>query len=121
MVLIEHFDGKFPLWLAPEQVRVLPISDDNVAYAESIAADLAEDGFRVEVEDRSWTIGRKIQDTHADRVPYMVVVGDDEEADGTISVRDREEREQKDIDPEAFRDHLLDERAEQRLGPDFLE
>jgi threonyl-tRNA synthetase len=117
-VMIEHFKGNFPLWLAPEQVRILPITDDNVAYAEAIAAELGE--FRVEVEDRSWTIGRKIQQAHDDRVPYMLVLGDDEEEAGTISVRDRLERERADVAVEAFRDHLRGERDEKRTEADFL-
>ena len=120
MVLIEHFDGKFPLWLAPEQVRILPVSDDNLEYARSVAADLEADGFRVEVEDRDWTVGKKIQQTHEDRVPYMLILGDDEEASGDISVRDREERERKDVAFEAFHEHLLAERDERRIEPDFL-
>ena len=118
MVLIEHFDGKFPTWLAPEQVRILPISDDQLDYAREIADLLSE--FRVEVEDRDWTVGRKIRQGHEDRVPYMVIVGGDEAEAGTISVRDREEREADDVDPEAFREHLLTERDEQRLEPEFL-
>ena len=120
MVLIEHFDGKFPLWLAPEQVRILPVSDDNLEYARSVAADLEADGFRVEVEDRDWTVGKKIQQTHEDRVPYMLILGDDEEESGDISVRDREERERKDVEFEAFHEHLLAERDERRIKPDFL-
>jgi threonyl-tRNA synthetase len=118
MVLIEHFDGKFPTWLSPEQVRILPISDDNVPYAEAIAAEL--DGFRVEVEDRSWTIGRKITEAHQDRVPYMLIVGDDEEEAGTISVRDRKERERNDVDVEAFHDYLEREVDQKHLEPTFL-
>ncbi|WP_254535425.1 threonine--tRNA ligase [Halomarina litorea] len=117
-VMIEHFNGRFPLWLAPEQVRVLPITDDNVAYAESVAAELGE--FRVEVEDRSWTVGRKIQQAHDDRVPYMLVVGDNEEESGTVSVRDRMERERQDVPVEAFRDHLERERDEKRVEANFL-
>ncbi|MDY6818705.1 MAG: threonine--tRNA ligase, partial [Halobacteriales archaeon] len=118
MVLIEHFNGNFPLWLAPEQVRILPITDDNLDYAREIADEL--DGFRVEVENRSWTIGRKIQQAHDDNVPYMVIIGDDEEAAGTISVRDRAEREANDVDLGAFHAHLQEERAEKRSEPDFL-
>ena len=118
MVLIEHFDGKFPTWLAPEQVRILPISDDNVAYAESVAEELDE--FRVEVEDRSWTIGRKITEAHQDRVPYMLIVGDDEEEAGTISVRDRKERERNEVDVSEFRDYLDREVGQQHLEPTFL-
>jgi threonyl-tRNA synthetase len=121
MVLIEHFDGKFPLWLAPEQVRVLPISDDNRGYAERVRAALEEDGFRASVEDHDWTVGRKIRAAHDDRIPYQVIVGDAEEADGTISVRDRRERERKDVDLDAFRAHLRDEREAKRTVPDFVD
>ncbi|KTG11236.1 threonine--tRNA ligase [Haloprofundus marisrubri] len=121
MVLIEHFNGKFPLWLAPEQVRVLPISDDNLDYAEEVAEELREEGLRVGVENRSWTIGRKIQDTHTDRVPYMIIIGDNEQEAGTVSVRDRKEREENDVDRDAFRAHLREERDDKRVEPDFLD
>jgi threonyl-tRNA synthetase len=121
MVLIEHFDGKFPLWLAPEQVRVLPISERHFGYAGEVADELSADGFRVEVETRDWTIGRKIAEGHEDRVPYMLIVGDDEVEAGSVSVRDRKEREEKDVDREAFREHLLAEREEKRLSPDYLD
>ena len=119
MVLIEHFNGKFPLWLAPEQVRILPVSDDNLGYAHRLANELG--GFRVEIEDRSWTVGRKIQQAHSDRVPYMLIVGDEEEEAGTVSVRDRKERERSDVDPETLRAHLVAERDEKRVEPDFLD
>ncbi|WP_435099919.1 threonine--tRNA ligase [Halarchaeum sp. P4] len=117
-VIIEHFNGKFPTWLAPEQVRVLPISDDNLDYAREVAAELGD--YRVEVEDRSWTIGKKIQATHEDRVPYMVIVGGDEAESGTISVRDRKEREANDVDPVEFREHLEREVEQKHLEPTFL-
>jgi threonyl-tRNA synthetase len=117
-VIIEHFDGKFPFWLAPEQVRVLPISDDNREYAEAVADELGE--FRVTVEDHDWTVGRKIRAGHEDRVPYMIIVGGDEEEAGTISVRDRAEREEGDVDLAAFRDHLRAERDDKHVEPDFL-
>jgi threonyl-tRNA synthetase len=120
MVLIEHFDGKFPLWLAPEQVRILPVSDGNLDYAQSVADELGAEDFRVEVEERDWTVGKKIQQTHEDRVPYMLVLGDNEEDAGDISVRDRAEREQKDVSLEAFLDHIIAEREERRIKPDFL-
>ncbi len=118
-VMIEHFNGKFPLWLAPEQVRILPVSDDNIEYAEEIKAELGD--FRVGIEDRSWTVGRKIQDAHADRVPYMIIVGGNEEESGTISVRDRKEREQQDVSLAEFKQHLEGERGEKRVEPDFLD
>ena len=118
-VLIEQFNGNFPTWLAPEQVRILPISDDNIAYAEELQRELGR--FRVEVEDRSWTIGKKIRQSHDDRVPYMLIVGDDEEKAGTVSVRDREERERNDVSVATFRDHLAAEVEARRTEPDFLD
>ncbi len=119
MVLIEHFDGNFPTWLAPEQVRILPVSDDNVGYAKQLKNRYLSE-FRVEIEDRSWTVGKKIQAAHDDRVPYMLVVGDDEEGAGTVSVRDRFEAEAKGVDVETFRDHLESEVDEKRVEPDFV-
>mgnify|MGYP000333175511 CR=1 FL=1 len=119
MVLIEHFDGKFPFWLAPEQVRILPISDDQLGYAHRVKNELGD--FRVSVEDRSWTLGRKIREAQEDRVPYMIVVGGDEEEAGTISVRDRKEREDQDVEIETFRAHLDSEYDEKRIEPDFLD
>ncbi|MEA1930146.1 MAG: threonine--tRNA ligase [Euryarchaeota archaeon] len=120
MVLIEHFNGKFPLWLAPEQVRILPISDDELGYAHRLKNDLEDNDFRVDIEDRSWTLGRKIREAQTDRVPYMVIVGGDEVEDGTISVRDRKEREAQDVAPDEFVDHLVEERNDKREEPDFL-
>ena len=120
MVLIEHFNGNFPLWLAPEQVRVLPVSDDTLGYAHRVKNTLDEAGFRVEVEDRDWPVGRKIREAHDDRLPYMVVVGGDEEAAGTVSVRDRFENERNDVDLDEFVAHLEAERAEKRVEPDFV-
>ncbi|MFC7073924.1 threonine--tRNA ligase [Halovenus rubra] len=119
-VMIEHFGGDFPTWLAPEQVRILPVSDDNIGYAKRLKnADLGE--FRVEIEDRSWTVGKKIQAAHDDRVPYMIIVGDDEEDEGTVSVRDRFENQQKDFSVDEFRAHLEDEVGNKRIEPDFLQ
>ncbi|MFB6160630.1 MAG: threonine--tRNA ligase [Haloferacaceae archaeon] len=119
-VITEHFAGNFPLWLAPEQVRILPVSDDNRAYAERVADTLTEADLRVSVEDHDWTVGRKIRAAHDDRVPYMLIVGDREEEAGTVSVRDREERETDGVDVATFRDHLVAEREEKRVEPDFL-
>ena len=119
-VVIEHFNGRFPLWLAPEQVRVLPVTDGNLDYAEEVERELGSRGFRATVEDRDQTVGRKIRGAHDDRVPYMLIVGDDEEEANTVSVRDRQERERKDVDPSSFYDHLEAERDEKRTTPDFL-
>ena len=118
MVLIEHFNGNFPTWLAPEQVRILPVSDDNIGYAKQLKNRYLSE-FRVEIEDRSWTVGKKIQTAHDDRVPYMLVVGDDEAEAGTVSVRDRFENEKKDVDVDAFVSALENEVGEKRVEPDF--
>ena len=120
MVLIEHFDGNFPLWLAPEQVRILPVSDETLGYAHRVKNELEDAGFRVEVEDRDWTVGRKIRAGHDDRLPYMVIVGDDEQEAGTVSVRDRFENQRGDVDLDEFLSHLEGERAEKRTEPDFV-
>jgi threonyl-tRNA synthetase len=86
-ILIEHYGGRFPAWLAPVQVAVLPVSDPHVDYARRVAAGLAEAGVRVRVDDRSESVGRKIRDAELAKLPLMVVVGEREEADGTASVR----------------------------------
>ncbi|MFB6119105.1 threonine--tRNA ligase [Halosegnis sp.] len=117
-VLIEHFKGNFPTWLAPEQVRVLPISDDQLGYAHRVRNELDE--FRVEVDDRDWTIGRKIRAGHDDRVPYMLVVGGTEAEAGTVSVRDRFENEADEVPVETFREHLASEVQERTLEPNFV-
>jgi len=117
-VMIEHFKGNFPVWLAPEQVRILPVSDENLDYARKLQEELEE--FRVEVENRSWTVGKKIQAAHDDRVPYMVIVGDDEEQDETLSVRDREENEDRGFTVEEFRQQLEEEVEDKRVEPDCL-
>ena len=118
MVLIEHFGGDFPFWLAPEQVRILPISDDNLGYAHRVRNELS--AFRVEVEDRDMTVGRKIRAAHDDRVPYMVVVGDDEEGAGTVSVRDRFENERDGVEVSMFAAHLRGEVDDRTVEPDFV-
>ncbi|MFB6191245.1 MAG: threonine--tRNA ligase [Candidatus Nanohaloarchaea archaeon] len=117
-VMIEHFAGDFPTWLAPEQVRILPVSDDNLGYAHELEEEL--DDFRVDIEDRSWTLEKKIQAAHDDRVPYMLIVGDDEEDAGEVSVRDRDEREERGYTVEEFRSHLSEEVDEKRLEQDLL-
>ncbi|PSQ36704.1 threonine--tRNA ligase, partial [Halobacteriales archaeon QS_9_70_65] len=98
---------------------VLPISDDNLGYAKQVKNRYLDE-FRVEIEGRSWTIGKKIQQAHDDRVPYMLIVGDDEEQAGTVSVRDRFEAERNGVDVETFREHLRAEVAEKRVEPDFV-
>jgi len=87
--LIEKYEGKFPTWLCPEQVRVLPISEKYEEYAEKVKAELKKNGVLVTVDNRSEKIGFKIREARLAKVPYMLVVGQQEEADGTVSVRSR--------------------------------
>ncbi|MBO7684509.1 MAG: threonine--tRNA ligase [Kiritimatiellae bacterium] len=88
-ILIEHYAGAFPLWLAPEQVRVLPVSDKALAYAERVRSALRAAGFRVDVDGSAEKLGAKIREATLQKVPYQVVVGPRDEANGTVSVRSR--------------------------------
>lgn len=89
-ILIEHFAGKFPTWLAPVQVKVLPISDKFADYAEEVKKELEANDIRVEIDNRSEKIGYKIREARNERVPYMVVIGEKEETEKTIALRSRQ-------------------------------
>ena len=88
-VITEHFAGAFPVWLNPVQVKVLPITDRALEYADQIAKQLDAAGFRVEVDGRNEKIGKKIREAQLEKVPYMLVIGDKEAEAGTVSVRHR--------------------------------
>ena len=85
--LIEHYGGDFPVWLAPLQVMVIPVADRHLDYAHKLGAELKNDGIRVEVNARSETVNLKIRQAQLDKIPYMLVVGDREVADSTVSIR----------------------------------
>lgn len=93
-ILIEHFAGKFPVWISPVQVKVLPISDKFGSYAESVVKVLRDKGIRVEQDDRAEKIGYKIREARNERVPYMIIIGEKEQAEGTITVRSRNSGEE---------------------------
>jgi threonyl-tRNA synthetase len=86
-VLIEHYGGAFPVWLAPVQARVLPVADRHHEYAASVVARLRSEGLRGEADTRSEKIGFKIREAEIQKIPYILVVGDKETAAGTVSVR----------------------------------
>jgi threonyl-tRNA synthetase len=86
-IMLEHYGGELPLWLAPVQAIVLPVSDRFNGYASGVREVLAQDGLRVEVDERSESVGRKIRDAELRKIAYMLVVGEREEAEGTVSVR----------------------------------
>jgi threonyl-tRNA synthetase len=85
--LLEHYAGKFPVWLAPLQVKILPISDKYMDYANSILQTMKNADIRASIDDRSEKIGKKIRDTEMAKVPYMLVVGEKEAADGMVAIR----------------------------------
>jgi threonyl-tRNA synthetase len=85
--LLEHYAGKFPTWLAPLQVKILPISDKFMDYANTIFQTLKNADIRVEIDDRNEKIGKKIRDTELARVPYMLVIGEKEMNEGMVSIR----------------------------------
>ena len=101
-ILIEHYAGKFPVWLAPVQVKVLPITDRTRAYAEKVAAMLRDKGVRVEIDGRNEKIGYKIREAKLEKVPYVLVVGDSEEAEGTVNVNKRGVEEKFSMKAEDF-------------------
>jgi len=88
-VLIEHYAGAFPFWLAPVQVGLVPISERHTAYASKVEADLRAAGFRVETDARNEKMNAKIRDLANQKIPYILVFGDKEEAAGAVSVRTR--------------------------------
>jgi len=89
MILIEHFAGNFPTWLTPVQVKVLPITDRNLDYAQAVVRSLKAVGIRTELDDRNETLPAKIRDAQLEKVAYMLIVGDKEAKAGTVSVRKR--------------------------------
>ena len=112
-VLIEHTAGHFPLWLTPDQVSILPISEKYNDYARKVAAQLDVAGVRALIDDRNEKIGRKIRDNELKRVPYMVVVGEKEAADGTVAMRKQGGGEQATMSVAGFAKRINDEVAAQ--------
>ncbi|MBL8292265.1 MAG: threonine--tRNA ligase, partial [Bryobacterales bacterium] len=93
-ILVEHYAGAFPVWLAPVQAVVLPIADRHFDYARKVEQRLAAEGFRVEVDDSKEKVNNKIRIAQNQKVPYMLVVGDREAEQGTVSVRNRRHADQ---------------------------
>ncbi len=112
-VLIEHYAGDFPLWLAPLQARILPISEDQIDYAEGVAAELRERDIRVNIEYRSDKIGAKIRAAQLEKVPYMLIVGQKEVDDSQVSVRSRVEGDQGVMSVSALAD-LIQKRVDEK-------
>ena len=108
-ILIEHFAGAFPTWLAPVQVKVLPISDKYADYAKKVYEELQAAGIRVEMDTRSEKIGYKIREAQGQKIPYMLIAGAKEEEEGTVSVRSRFKGDEGSRTLEAFISDIKEE------------
>lgn len=93
-ILIEHYAGKFPVWLSPVQVKILPVSDKFLEYGRQVAGQLKAQGIRVEMDERNEKLGYKIRQARGERIPYLVILGEKEQASGTLSVRCRDAKEE---------------------------
>ncbi len=105
-ILIEHYAGKFPLWLAPVQVKILPISEKYVSYARELQKKLRTEGFRCEIDEKDEKIGYKIRMARLDRVPYIAVVGEKEAESNSVSVRERDAGDLGNMPIATFEEHL---------------
>ena len=108
-ILIEHFAGKFPLWLSPVQVEVIPVSDKFKDYAQKVADKLHAEGLRVHLDGRTEKVGYKIREAQVKKINYMLVIGEKEETSGKLSVRKRSGEEVQDVDVDEFIASLKDE------------
>ncbi|MGH1491697.1 MAG: His/Gly/Thr/Pro-type tRNA ligase C-terminal domain-containing protein, partial [Acidimicrobiales bacterium] len=105
-VLIEHFAGNFPLWLAPVQVEVLPVAEDHNEYASTVVERLKTAGFRVDMTEANDPLGKRIRRAKQQKLPYVLVVGDDDVAAGTVGVNPRGGEVERDVTVEDFIDRL---------------
>ena len=108
-VLIEHCAGKFPLWLTPEQVVILPISEKFNEYAEKVLQVLENADIRAQIDDRNEKTGKKIRDAEIKHIPYMIIVGEKEEGENTISVRKQGEGDMGSMTTQTFIDKINNE------------
>jgi threonyl-tRNA synthetase len=115
-ILIEHYAGAFPVWLAPVQVAVVPVADRHNQYAESVVAQLRDAGLRAEADLRSESVGKKIAESERQKMPCILVVGDRETEAGTVSVRRRGQGDLGARPLAELRDELLAEAAARSAG-----
>ena len=114
-ILIEHFAGKFPLWMAPVQIEVIPVSEKTNEYAEKVYEELKNRGFRVEIDTRNSQMGAKIRDAQMRKINYMLILGEKERDNSSISVRTRNNENINDIKLDKFMDDLSEEIKEKRM------
>jgi threonyl-tRNA synthetase len=114
-VLVEHYAGAFPVWLAPEQVRIVPIADRHAEHARGLAHRFGEEGLRALVDDSRETVGKKVREAQRVKVPYTIVVGDQEVSTGAVAVRDRSGQEEHGVPFERFVAQVIIENQERAL------
>jgi threonyl-tRNA synthetase len=117
-ILVEHFAGKFPLWLSPVQAVVLPINDDLAAYAGKVRADLEQKGLRIEIDDRKESLNRKIRDAQLQNIPLILTIGQKEKDAGTLSVRTLDGKVQYGVSPEVLTAKILSNVKDRRMDLD---
>ena len=113
--IIEEYKGRFPLWLSPTQVKILPISDEQLEYAKTIEKELLKNKIRVKVDSRAEKIGYKIREAELERVPYMLILGKKEVEEEVLSIRRRGNKENEVMDLERFVTKLLKEIEEKEI------
>ena len=113
--IIEEYKGRFPLWLSPTQVKILPISDEQLEYAKTIEKELLKNKIRVKVDNRAEKIGYKIREAELERVPYMLILGKKEAEEKVLSIRRRGNKENDVMDLDGFVTKLLKEIEEKEI------
>lgn len=119
-ILVEHFAGRFPLWLAPVQVGILPINDELVPFARSVAEDLEKSGLRTEVDHRSESLNKKVREAQLNKIPLILTCGAKEKENGTVSVRTLDGTVKYGISMAAFKDRVIEHIRSRRLETDIL-
>lgn len=119
-VLIEHYAGKFPLWLAPEQVVIVPVSEKYMAYAAKVRDTFQAKGVRARVDERNEKLGYKIRSLEMEKIPYMAVVGEKEEAEGTLSLRVQGQGDVGTLSPESLAEVILEKERSKAIDYEFV-
>ncbi|HLD00205.1 MAG TPA: His/Gly/Thr/Pro-type tRNA ligase C-terminal domain-containing protein, partial [Candidatus Nanoarchaeia archaeon] len=114
-ILVEHLNGKLPLWLSPIQVKILTINDQAVSFAQKVAEILKEKDIRVEIDDRTETLGKKVREAQLEKVNYIVTIGDKEVDNSTLAVRTRSGEQRFGVKAEEFIDSLVEEVRARRI------
>ena len=119
-ILIEHFAGRFPVWMAPVQATLLPINDELVSYAKEIQAILEKEGIRTEIDSRTESLNKKIRDAQINYVPLIITCGAKEKEAGTVSVRTLSGKVKYGVSVDEFLKNTLSHIRERKIGPEIF-